>query len=1002
MNNIVAMFRRLFFCLLVSLPLILTSQVQPLFRGLSTQNGLGSNEVYDVFQDSRGYIWMATAQGVEKYDGRSFKSFSIRQYSSEGASNLLEDRNGRIWFHSFWGQLYFIENDSLHLLHSFNHLIARWSFDQNSQKICFVVDTGIVVVNTADRAHQFLKLSEILGRYFQKNKYINHVQFTSDGNILVLCEGGLLATGKPYGKGWVWTVVRADGAELPFQSIFEYQGKIWAIYNHKFYQITPQGVLFHTGFSATIQSFLAGAVISAVQQTGTDELIINTYNKGAMLLKNMEPHPLWPMPFFTAYSLSRCIRDREGIYWFGTLKKGVMQVTDLTTQRLTGTESALLTSLFAENEKTLLLGYDDGRVLRYDILSGKTAFLVQVKRAIKSIVRAPDGRIFLVADFIYILENDHARLYEQTSDAKDLDFTAQSVPVANTSYSTLAVLDTKYQQQRRQFMQEWKSAGKIKDENTTSPQEHVFLLNLSRAFGLAVNRQEPAVYTSATDGLFRLTPAGKTRILWQGRDIYSKSMVMNGNVLYCATDHGLFIIQGEKVTKTITQKDGLQDNRIYKVKYQQDMLLLLSQKGLDVYDPDNGQVWSFGEHNGIAGQEIMDMCLAQGRIYLGTSQGLVSFALTNTGMDEVAPKMYINRLVAGSRNFLPLSQIIQLEPSENTVRIAFNGLHFKSGSNLRYEYRLLGYADTAWLIRQGMEPELVYNHLPPGKYIFQVRARSYSGLLSHTATCTFYISSPWYKTWWFYALVVVLALGSVWLYNRITIRRKQAAGEVLLEREKLDKELQVSQLQALKMQMNPHFMFNALNSIQEFILTNEKRLANQYLGKFSDLMRMTLDMSQEEKVLLADEIKLLNLYLDLEKLRFGGDLQTEIVLDESINPEEIYIPGMLIQPYVENALKHGLLHRKGNKKLSLRFAGKNNERVLSCVVEDNGIGRERSSQIREIRNKSHRSFATGATQRRLDLLNAGRKNAIAVDIQDLKEASGEAAGTRVVMEIPYS
>ncbi|MEQ1625723.1 MAG: histidine kinase, partial [Sediminibacterium sp.] len=208
-----------------------------------------------------------------------------------------------------------------------------------------------------------------------------------------------------------------------------------------------------------------------------------------------------------------------------------------------------------------------------------------------------------------------------------------------------------------------------------------------------------------------------------------------------------------------------------------------------------------------------------------------------------------------------------------------------------------------------------------------------------------------------------------------------------------------SQLSALKAQMNPHFMFNALNSIQEIILMNNKREANMYLGKFADLMRITLDQSNKNAISLDDELKSLLLYLELEALRFETHFQYKIDVDDNVFAPDIQIPAMLIQPYVENAIKHGLLHKQGEKQLLIQFRLENEETLL-CMITDNGIGRKRSAEINQLRARKHTSFATGATLKRLELLNYGNEQRITVNFEDLKDERGQDSGTKVLLFIP--
>ena len=171
-----------------------------------------------------------------------------------------------------------------------------------------------------------------------------------------------------------------------------------------------------------------------------------------------------------------------------------------------------------------------------------------------------------------------------------------------------------------------------------------------------------------------------------------------------------------------------------------------------------------------------------------------------------------------------------------------------------------------------------------------------------------------------------------------------------------------------------------------------------YLGKFADLMRLILDQSNKEIISLEEELKILNLYLELEALRFEENFEY-IIQKENIEDEaEINIPAMLIQPYVENAIKHGLLHKQGLKKISIHFKLQKNK--LLCVVEDNGIGRKRSGEINALRNKKYTSFATGATQKRLELLNQNNPNLIVVNYTDLTLNNTTYIGTKVSIVIP--
>lgn len=251
-------------------------------------------------------------------------------------------------------------------------------------------------------------------------------------------------------------------------------------------------------------------------------------------------------------------------------------------------------------------------------------------------------------------------------------------------------------------------------------------------------------------------------------------------------------------------------------------------------------------------------------------------------------------------------------------------------------------------------------------------------------------------------IAALILLSSLIYYSRL--KAKKQAEIITLElketqkRLALEKQYKDSELKALKAQMNPHFIFNALNSIQDYIVLNQKNLASDYLGKFADLIRNYLHFSDTGFISIPEEVHNLKLYLELEKLRFEDALDYHVTVDDNANSEAIKIPTMLIQPYVENALKHGLLHKKDNRKLSISIS-KPTEKIIQCIVEDNGIGREKSKAINQKRKHQHKSFALKATTERLDLLNYGKERKIGVEILDLKQGV-DATGTKVILNIP--
>jgi LytS/YehU family sensor histidine kinase len=237
--------------------------------------------------------------------------------------------------------------------------------------------------------------------------------------------------------------------------------------------------------------------------------------------------------------------------------------------------------------------------------------------------------------------------------------------------------------------------------------------------------------------------------------------------------------------------------------------------------------------------------------------------------------------------------------------------------------------------------------------------------------------------------VIVVVLFSSWA---ITYRYRLALRKEI-EKRKLQSQIFETEIRAVKAQMNPHFIFNSLNSIQQFILNNDNDNAYKYLVKFSKLVRKLLESSTAENIMLEEEIDILKRYLEIESLRFEDAFDYEVKVDERLNPAIIKIPHMLIQPFVENAIWHGLLHKHGDKKLSVSFSYLDKNR-LSCIVDDNGVGRK--EQVQAEKKEERRSLATELIGQRLKLIKEIKHIEGGLKIDDKPGRSG----TTVTITIP--
>lgn len=345
---------------------------------------------------------------------------------------------------------------------------------------------------------------------------------------------------------------------------------------------------------------------------------------------------------------------------------------------------------------------------------------------------------------------------------------------------------------------------------------------------------------------------------------------------------------------------------------------------------------------------------------------------------------------------------LQLSHHQREIKIRLGANALLSGQRFRYRYRINGANDWSQLT-QGSH-EILLNSLSHGHYMLEVQVLDSKQRVSRsTVHLEIRVLPPYWRRWWFVGGGIAVFLGGTYLVARNAIRRANRRRNEEMQRLILDKRLVNLQLENLRSQMNPHFIFNALNSVQDFIISNERQLASRFLVKFSKLIRIYLEHGQRSHITLQQEIEALELYLALEKVRFDGKLDYTIDVGRGLDTSRLAVPSLMMQPYVENALKHGLMHRRNDRQLLISFQNSEDSKHLQCRIVDNGIGRKAALALKRQNEWAHPSFATQANDARVELLNAGRtpqEGRITLAIIDLTHPDGSAAGTEVRITIP--
>jgi hypothetical protein len=330
----------------------------------------------------------------------------------------------------------------------------------------------------------------------------------------------------------------------------------------------------------------------------------------------------------------------------------------------------------------------------------------------------------------------------------------------------------------------------------------------------------------------------------------------------------------------------------------------------------------------------------------------------------------------------------QLNHTENNISLLYDLIQLGSNGSSMLQYRIRNDSEE-WEELPGATGQLNFVSLSPGFYDIEFQGFA-KGLYSNLERVSFRIVPPWWQRPAYLIGLGVLGFSLITVFVSTTERRKRKL-------EQIRTQLAQSQVKSLRSQMNPHFIFNILNAVQGFIYAGRKSDAAEYLSNFSSLMRKTLELSDEQSITLKEELELLQLYVSLELPRFDDEVIFTLEVDENIDQEGIKIPSLLLQPFLENALKHGLMHKEGVKRLGVNMVLIHPEK-LEVRITDNGIGRK-ASEIINKKRKNHRSFATNAIFSRVDLINRFLKNPIEIQVEDFLN-DGEMQGTIVIIRVP--
>lgn len=948
------------------------------FKNYSTKDGLLNDYIYDLKTDKKGNLWIATNSGVSKFDGKKFENFRLGNDSTNIAVlEMAFDKDSILWLVASNG-LYRIRNNKVSCFsceNNINFYIPSTILIDHTNTMWVGDDKGlnkVIITNNERTQGKIQTFSQPEGI---KNIHVRSLTETSKGKILVGTYGGGLfifdgIKGKSLSdlfvqkdriihkvmedkNGEVWMATQDNGicrwkvndSTLTYitkteglcnnhtSALFQDSwGNIWFGSSGGGVSRFSGQMFMHYNESAGVKENYVFSVIMARDSS----LWMGTAAKGVIHLKNgVSSHYNLDSGFID--EKVKCIyEDRSGRIWFGTEGKGIWTKRDssgflqLTTRD--GLSGNWIKSMAEDNFGYIWVAVAGGGLSRmyHDIRMGE-----RIHKIVDPTI--PDRVNCLFAD------------NEKIWFGADLG----------------------------------KGAGIILPHGANEETDFVSIKNLKNVTIRAIRKSKGFIWmATAGKGVLRVK-------------------------LIETPDKKIENIKFE--LKYFSTNEGLTSNNIYLLEVDNEgnlwagsengmMKLTLDDKG-DIIKKKH-----YGNNEGFIGIETSQNASCRGvngELWFGTISGLTRYNPNSVQKNNKEPKLLILQM---SLFYEPLENTrftewldkyglpnrnIEFNYNENHLTFDFIGINHSNPTRVTYQYKLEGFENDYSPLSE--KSDATYPNIAPGNYIFKVRACNEDGVCNENALeIPFTVLPPYWQTTGFKLLIggsILLLIALIILFFVLRSRRKQ---KEFREKVILEKNLIQLEQKALRLQMNPHFIFHALNSINGLIAQKDEKTARSYLTKFSKLMRSILENSREVSITLETEVATLKNYLELEKFTRGDTFDFEINCDDEIDQSDILIPPMLLQPFVENAIIHGLnsLDRRG--KITIEFKLENEK--LHVTIHDNGVGREKATAIKMQVESAHKSTALKVTQERLDLLNNGEKSFWIVDLKDEK---GNPAGTEV-------
>jgi sensor histidine kinase YesM len=970
---------------------------EPYFNRYTVEDGLPSNEIYGMVFDHRNILWAITDRGVWRFDGYQSRHVTVADGLKENTNfRIFKDRKNNIWLSSVNNYLFKIVGDSV-LQHPCSQQVHQTGqSDRYLQQLSELNDSCLML--------SYNRRGLFCFRPGQAPEMVTgHHKGHENASVCIFLDSA----------GVYWDMINYPDTNQLKPTVVEPQGnRIYITFGAKspqknfhkdFYSIRPGEFLFcadnkafHIRDGKLISEAWFENEVGDVYCDRRGDFWVGTMVDGLFRYPGGDLYGS-PVRYLEHESITSIKQDMEGTYWFATNTHGIYQTNSIDIAIYQPSESDSENNVIismAKAKDKIFLGTQAGRLYKLLKTDPENYTLSEIPgipstRSIRKLFYTPDNHLILLKDALIEMDLSgnlsgigmfKAYAYEYTSLAGGQWMVTFDKSIHIYNQGKLA----------RIWNHENLPPNFVKTGLTPEFINKIRTLHLDGPNRLFIGSQNLGLISSGKDSLF----------LWSSLDTLFSRRIHDiaragKNIWVSVADYGISVIRPDSTILRITQSDGLSSD-IVDVLYRESDSVVWAGTNLGANRITlNSEATSvkaiehFTMNEGLPSNRIYQITQFDDKIWLATTQGVVSIG-SGFMQNRDTPIPYLlfdTTQINGVNKHLKDGTV--LPANQNNLFFKFRAISYKIPHIIKYQYFLQGKdKDT---IETG-NPEARYPDLGYGDYTLFVRASYTDSFSSDWTKLSFSIDRRWYETRGFILIVLVVIFGLIYLIFKVVLRD-------IREREMQKLKLLEAEKRSLLSQMNPHFIFNSLNSIQHFIVQNDEFLANSYLTNFSSLIRRILDNSKKNLINLNEEITVLELYLQMEKLRFEDDFHYDIIRDQQIDYNEAMIPPMLLQPIVENAIWHGLMPLKSKGNLSISFLKEHD--FVHCRVEDNGIGREKAAKLKG-KKEPHLSTGLVNVEERIRLMNLINAKPIELKITDLTDDRHEAAGTLVEIKLPIN